>query len=111
MQDLFSFQRYVVLQDGLYEPLSVLAQAIGAIDVFAKAGDDVIVGYGFFDIGCGVFRDEFLVGGATKVALVGGGSAAGCDIGGRGGVYFVFGVGTPEVLITEKRKSRSIGSL
>jgi hypothetical protein len=58
------------LEDGFYESLAVFAEATGAINVGAVAGDDVVVIDRRCDIGSRVFGDEFCVGGVAEVALV-----------------------------------------
>lgn len=84
MQYLFSFDGDMGLEDGFYEAFAIFASAVWAVDIFAEAGDDVIVVDCCCDVGGGVFGDEFFVGGATKIALV--------------APAFVFRPGEPEIL-------------
>jgi hypothetical protein len=58
--------------DGFYEAFPVFAAAVGAVDVLAVTGDDVIVLYGFCDIGGWIFRNEFFVLGAAEIAGIAG---------------------------------------
>ena len=68
MKDLFVLGWQIGLDDSFYEPFSILASAMGAKDVFAVACYDMVVIDGGSDIGGGIFRDEFFIGGPAEVA-------------------------------------------
>ena len=58
----------MLFDDCFYEAFPVFALAVGAIDVLAIAGDDVVVVEGFCYVGGWIFRNEFFVLGAAEVA-------------------------------------------
>ena len=70
VEDPFAVDRKTGLEDSFYEALPVFAEAVGAIDVGAVAGNDGVVVDRRCDVGRRVFRDESCVGGIAEVALV-----------------------------------------
>lgn len=70
VENVFSVDGQMGLEEGFYEPLPVFAEAVGAINVGAIAGDDLVVIDRRCDVVRRVFRDEFCVGGIAEVALV-----------------------------------------
>ena len=69
VEDLLTCDGHVRTEDGPQEPLAVSAETAGAVDVVAKACDDVIVVDGGCYVGAGVFRNKFSIGCPAEVAL------------------------------------------
>ena len=68
MQDLFAGDRKVFGNDGFEQALPVFAEAIWTNDVVAVSGDNTVGFQCAFDLGGGIFRDEFLIFRAAIVA-------------------------------------------
>ena len=60
MEDRFFFDRQMFGDDGFEQALPVFAEAIWTNDVVAVAGDDTVGFQCVFDVGRGIFGDEFL---------------------------------------------------
>lgn len=85
------------MQDGFYKTLPVFAETVGAIDVFTKSCDDVVVIDSSLDVGGRVFGDEFFIRDSTEVTLE--------------AVSFKFGVDEFKILVSNKGKPGPIGRL